>query len=134
MSRFAAGWQLLLADMALILFLFALSALPEADRAASGEQPEQPGQTSAQMAPAQALFRDEPGGPSLAQWLARRPRDPRATLTVFARHSDDDTADLWDRARRLGEVAHGEGYKVRIIISRGDRSDLYASLAYDSPQ
>lgn len=131
MSRFAAGWQLLLADMSLILFLFALSALPEADRKAPQEQPDQ---TSAQMAPAQALFRDEPGGPSLAQWLAARPRDPRATLTVFARHSDDDVADLWNRARGFGEIARAEGFKVRIIISPGERSDLYASLAYDSPQ
>jgi hypothetical protein len=128
------GWQLILADLALILFLLTLSALPaaeaetgrkRADRAARSEE------AHPEIAAAQALFRPVAGGPTLAEWLASQPRDPRATLTVFARYRPGGEAAAWDAARALAAGAAGSGVPVRTIITAAGESDLYASLAYD---
>lgn len=124
------GWQLILADLALILFLVTLSALAnapeEAVREARGATPPSP-----QFAPSQALFRPDPAGPSIEQWLAARPRDQRATLTVFVQHSGEDREIQWTQAQALAASAEGEGFAVRVLVTEGETSDLYASLAYD---
>lgn len=133
------GWQLILADLALIFFLLMLTALPAAeaengrplaDKAARGEETQAPG--GAEIAASQALYRPVAGGPSLAEWLTAQPRDPRATLTVFARVPRSDDARAWAEARALVEEAAGSGVTVRTIITVGDEADLYASLAYDA--
>lgn len=123
--RLGLGWQVILADLALILFLLALSALPaaEADSRAGPVRPE--------IAPAQALFRPLPGGPSLAEWLAAQPRDPRAALTIFASHTPTGAQQAWAGAAALEAEARASGVRVRTIITPGDADDLYASLAYD---
>lgn len=135
------GWQLILADLALILFLLSLSALPAAeagagrklaDRAARGEEA-RPAPAKAEIAAAQALYRPVTGGPSLAEWLAAQPRDPRATLTVFARHRPGGEAAAWEAARALAAEARGSGVAVRTIIALGSEDDVHASLAYDAP-
>lgn len=137
------GWQLILADLALILFLVVLSTLPaaeaetgrqHADRAARGEEtrPKTRSELAAPaIAAAQALYRPTPRGPSLGAWLAGQPRDPRATLTVFARHRPGGEAAAWQAAQALAVEARGKGVAVRVIIAAGDEADLYASLAYD---
>jgi hypothetical protein len=135
------GWQLILADLALILFLMTLSALPaaeaeagrqHADRAARGEET-RPAPAGAEIAAAQALYRPLAGGPSLAAWLSGQPRDSRATLTVFARYPSGGEAAAWTAARALAGEARREGVAVRTIIAAGEEADLYASLAYDAP-
>lgn len=134
------GWQLILADLALILFLLTLSALPAAeaetgrklaDRAARGEEARAV-PASAEIAAAQALFRPVSGGPSLTQWLASQPHDPRATLTVFARYQAGEEAAAWQAAQALAAEARGRDVPVRAIIGAGAEADLYASLAYDA--
>jgi hypothetical protein len=123
--RLDLGWQVILADLALILFLLALSALPAAE-AESRAGPARP-----EIAPAQALFRPLPGGPSLAQWLAAQPRDPRAALTIFASHTPAGAHEAWARAAALAAEARASGVRVRTISSPGEEDDLHASLAYD---
>lgn len=124
------GWQLILADLALILFLVTLSALA----AAPTEPPEglRGNALTPQFAPAQALFRPEPLGPSLSQWLAARPHDSRATLTIFAQASAADSDPVWAQAQALAADASAQGFAVRVFVTQGESSDLYASLAYDA--
>ncbi|SHN57037.1 hypothetical protein [Erythrobacter sanguineus] len=133
------GWQVILADLALILFLLTLSALPAAeaetgrkptDRAARAEETRARTATAA-IAAAQALYRPVTDGPTLAEWLAAQPHDPRATLTVFARYRPGGEAAAWDAARALAAGASGGAVPVRTIITAGAETDLYASLAYD---
>lgn len=133
------GWQLILADLALILFLLTLSALPAAevqsghrlaDREARGEDAD--AKLPAEIAAAQALYRPVAGGPTLAAWLASQPPDPRATLTVFARYRRSEEAESWVAARALAGEARASGVAVRIIITSAKDTDLYASLAYDA--
>ena len=133
------GWQLILADLALIFFLLMLTALPAAEaenarplaeKAARGEETQAP--ASAEIAASQALFRPVAGGPSLSEWLAAQPLDPRATLTVFARVRRGEDSAAWETARALASEAATSGVAVRTIITVGDEADLYASLAYDA--
>jgi len=138
-SRGGHGWQLIFADLALILFLLTLSALPAAE-ATSGQrladtdarEKDALGPLQSEIAPSQALFRPVPGGPSLAVWLAAQAPDPRATLTIFVTHAAADEATAWDRAEALAGEARASGARVRTIITRGAADDVYASLAYDA--
>lgn len=132
------GWQIILADLALILFLLTLSALPAAEaesgqRLADNEAREADVRRAAmpEVAAAQALYRAVPGGPSLGEWLAAQQPDPRATLTIFATPAKGREAQTWARAEALAAGARAAGLPVRTIITSGDTEDLYASLAYD---
>lgn len=138
-ARGGHGWQLILADLALILFLLTLSALPAAE-AETGRQmaaravQEQASrkETKTEIAPAQALFRPVAGGPALGAWLAAQAPDPRATLTIFVTHTPGGEANAWARAETLAAEARAAGARVRTIITAGKAPDLYASLAYDA--
>lgn len=137
--RAGQGWQLILADLALILFLLALSALPAAEaekgrRLADDEAREKDAVGAAQpmVAPAQALYRPLSGGPSLGAWLDAQGPDPRATLTIFATHIQGEEAAAWAKAEALAAEARASGAQVRTIITVGAAADVYASLAYDT--
>ncbi|MFU7529366.1 hypothetical protein [Qipengyuania sp. ASV99] len=138
-SRRAPSWQLILADLALILFLVTLSALARESPQGRDNLATRPSNLDAedtpQIASSQALFRPLAQGPSLKQWLSEQPADPRATLTIFARHvgADSDGAKMWDQAQTLASSAEGSGFAVRVVITQGEQNDLYASLAYDAP-
>lgn len=125
------GWQFILADLALILFLLALTALPIDAPGAAGARG---APTDPMIAPAQALYRPVPGGPGLGRWLADQPHDPRATVTIFARYAPGGERGAWDAAEALAREAAISGLAVRTIISDGEQPDLYASLAYDTPR
>lgn len=138
-ARTGHGWQLILADLALILFLLTLSALPAAeaetghrlaDRAARDKEAD--GAPLPEIAGAQALFRPVPGGPALGEWLAAQAADPRATLTVVATHPAGGEAQAWARAEALAAEARARGTRVRIVITAGRTADLTAGLAYDA--
>lgn len=135
-ARSGHGWQLILADLALILFLLTLSALPAAEagtstgnRLAAREEDARP---QPEIAAAQALFRPVAGGPSLGAWIKAQPYDPRATLTIFAVHPPGAEAAAWARAEALAAEARASGARVRTIISAGKEAEIYASLAYDA--
>ncbi|MDC8755578.1 hypothetical protein OIK40_13090 [Erythrobacter sp. sf7] len=123
------GWQLILADLALILFLVTLSSLPASD-AVRGEKPR--ARLRIETAAAQALYRPVSDGPTLSAWLAAQPRDPRATLTIFAHYRPGGEAAAWDAAAAMAADIAASGVPVRTVIAPGEEADLYASLAYDS--
>lgn len=132
-SRSSHSWQLILADLALILFLVTLTALvstsPDSDDSSRDKAKPSP-----YVAPAQALFRQIEGGPSLSDWLDEQPRDPRAALTIIAQHKGPSDKDqIWQKARAMAGSVEGTGVAVRVVITRADSADIYASLAFDTP-
>ncbi|TAD82458.1 MAG: hypothetical protein EAY70_03440 [Sphingomonadales bacterium] len=138
-ARAGHSWQLILADLALILFLLTLSTLPAAEAETgqrlterAGRGREAPGTPQSEVGAGQALFRPVPGGPSLGAWLAGQASDPRATLTVVATHAPGREADAWARAQALAAEVRARGTAVRVIITTGTPEDVYASLAYDT--
>ncbi|MFM7377494.1 MAG: hypothetical protein ACKO1O_05100 [Erythrobacter sp.] len=140
-GRVGHGWQLILADLALILFLLTLSALPTAEaeagrqlaaRAVQEKTARDSARPEAEIAAAQALFRPVAGGPSLGAWIKMQSPDPRATLTIFAVHAPGREAEAWARAGALAAEARAGGARVRTIIAAGQEAEIYASLAYDA--
>lgn len=131
-TRAPTGWQLILADLALILFLVTAAALA-AGSSAQGEAAQGLFPKEQALAPSQALFRSGPGLPSLAEWLARQSRDPRAALTIIAEHAPGEQARVWDEARQMAAVAAAQNIRARVIIRPASKTDIYASLAYDQP-
>jgi hypothetical protein len=93
------GWQTILADLALILFMICASALsvaegpaPAADKArAAPLRAPQPVAPPHPVAPQQAepvgVWRDGPDAPPLAQWLADQAADPRLRLSIVVRYA-----------------------------------------------
>ena len=138
----SSGWQMILADLALILFLLTLSALPAAEAetgrrlAARAVQEkaarEEDARPQPEIAAAQALFRPVAGGPSLGAWIKAQDYDPRATLTIFAVHPPGEEAKAWARTEALAAEARAAGARVRTIIAAGKNAEFYASLAYDA--
>jgi hypothetical protein len=138
-SRSGHGWQLILADLALILFLLTLSALPAAEAESAKKLVEARARDedmqradAIEIAAAQALFRPVAGGPSLGEWLASQLPDPRMTLTVFVRHRPGAEAGAWRTAQSLVREAAASGVAVRTVITVGETEETYASLAYDA--
>lgn len=146
MNRSGTGWQLILADLALILFLVALIALigrtderaeedllieRRSERArADTVSHEAPG--LAGVAPAHGVYRPAPGAPPIGDWLADQALDTRAVLTILARHEQGARAEAWARALALAREAQGSGVPVRIVTEEGDAPDLSATLAFDA--
>jgi len=137
MTRNPSSWQLILADLALILFLVTAAALTAGsppDEAAKVEGRADAAPQAQPLAPSQALFRAGPGLPTLAQWLALQPRDPRAALTIIAQYAPGEEAQVWDDARQMAATAAAQNVRARVVIRPAQRNDLYASLAFDQPQ
>lgn len=130
-SRTALPWQLILADLSLILFMVALAGLAGTD-APHKSTLKRAG--DAAIAQAQALFRPSQNGSDWGEWLDMQDSDPRATLTIFARHAPSQRQAIWREASTMAEIAQAKGYSVRVIITPGTSRDIYASLAFDGQQ
>ncbi len=133
--RTPSSWQLILADLSLILFLIALAGLAgmhQTERNDPQTRPQEAHAPQLAIAPSQALYRPSASGPSLDHWLAEQPRDHRATLTIFASYRADDRSEIWREAEELARAAETSGVATRIVLTPATRPDLYASLAFDS--
>lgn len=127
MADGSTAWQLVLADLALLLFMATLGGL----MAVRGKG--EAGLPQVETAPSQALFRSGDGTVTLSQWLKAQPQDPRATLTLFVHYTPQSRAKAWHEARRLEQEALASGHRTRIILRSASTDDIYASLAYDAP-
>lgn len=129
------SWQLILADLALILFLATAAALSASK--GLGEDCAQIADNEADgtstIAPAQALYRAGPGLPTLAEWLESQPPDPRASLTIVAQHAPGQEELAWVDARTMAATASAMGVRFRVIIREGPENGIHASLGYDQP-
>ncbi len=135
LTRNTNSWQLILADLALILFLVTAAALSASGglKALAQAETKEPLLEPASVAPAQALYRAGPGLPTLGEWLARQDLDPRAALTITAQHAPGQEERAWADARAMAATAQAMGVRSRVIIREGEADAIYASFAYDQP-
>lgn len=130
-ARAGSGWQTVLADLSLILFMVTAAALsqakPDAATASAGEL----SPLSPQGQPL-ALYRAEPGAPPLAQWLGSQAVDARQQLTIVARYAPGDQAAALAQAEALAREAGRAGADARIVIEPGPGGTT-AALAFDTP-
>lgn len=116
-ARAGTGWQYVMTDLSLILFMITAAALREA--------PVMEAATAARV-PAEgepvALWRAGDGSPPLAVWLAETGRDPRLRLTIYA------APDAMDAARALTLEARRP---ARIVLDPDHRGAAFAALTFD---
>ncbi len=120
-ARMGSGWQTVLADLSLILFMVTATALSDSPAKAPPPAPPAPLALPALGEPV-AVWRSEPGGPSLEDWLASQTADPRQRLTLVA--APVDGPSMLDRAARLARPA-------RVLIEPGLSGPPYAALTFD---
>lgn len=132
MARAGSGWQYILADLSLILFMVTAAALVSADEpvapraAASDEQPLSP------QGEALALYRAAPGAPSLGAWLRDQSPDARQQLTIVAQYGPGGQAEALRQATAMAQEAGAAGTQARIVVEPG-QGGTRAALAYDAP-
>jgi hypothetical protein len=135
-ARTGSGWQYILADLSLILFMVTAAALASTDDApakaqtvakATGDRPLSP------QAEPLALYRAAPGAPPLGQWLRGQSADARQQLTIVAQYVPGGQADALSQATALAHDAGEAGLRARIVVEPG-ADGTTASLAFDVPE
>lgn len=137
----ATGWQTILADLSLILFMVTASALAYAPDAPLQPDSPPPARTtppppraiaaSPQAEPV-ALWRDDPGAPPLAAWLAEQAGDPRLRITIVVRHLASRRSEAFARAQRLQAAAGPRGAGARLVIEPGEADGASVAVGYDT--
>jgi hypothetical protein len=112
-ARAGSGWQTVLADLSLILFMVTAATVSEAP-------PE--GAPPAFSEPV-AQWRGEAGAPDLAAWLAAQPKDLRQQLTIVAAPA---------AAQAALDLASSSGRSARVLLDPRFAGPPLATLAYDS--
>ncbi len=139
----AMPWQTILADLALILFMMTAAALANAPDGpllpkAVEAQPAPHSPTPRPPAPSASgepvgVWRDGPGAPALAEWLAQQGRDPRLRVSILVRHLSGHEQAALARAGALTAAAGARATGARIVIEPGSADDASVVLAYDAP-
>lgn len=123
------GWQTMLADLSLILFMVTAAAIAGARRA---PVPAKSPCNSAQGEPL-ALWRAG-GAQTLGRWLAAQQFDDRQQLTITAHYRRGGEGRALAAVQALVSQAGTMGESARVIVApAGDAAgdETLASLAYD---
>ncbi|OYU33151.1 MAG: hypothetical protein CFE35_21795 [Novosphingobium sp. PASSN1] len=135
-------WQTILADLAMILFMMTAAALanaPDGPLLPSTVKPA-PHAAAPALRPIAAspraepvgVWRDDPGAPALATWLAQQARDPRLRVSILVRHGLGHERAALARAETLMTAAGARGAGARIVIEPGQADGASVVLAYDA--
>jgi hypothetical protein len=133
-ARAGSGWQTVLADLSLILFMTTaatLAATPD-DETAGQARTVRTGQAPSPASEPVAIYRPAAGAPPLSQWLAEQSPDARQRLTIVGHYAPGGQAELLSRIAALANEAGTRLQGVRIVAEPGT-PDLVATLAYDAP-
>jgi hypothetical protein len=141
----AAGWQTILADLSLILFMVTAAALanaPDGPMAPMAPAPPKsvpppqvrprPPVAASPRAEPVGVWSDGPGVPPLADWLAQQGRDPRLRVTILVRHGPGRGRAALAQAEALVDAAGPRGAAARIVIEQGPGDSASVLLAYDA--
>lgn len=128
-ARAGSGWQTVLADLSLILFMVTAAALSQASDAPCRSPPPVPASATAEPL---AVYRPEPGAPPLADWLALQAVDGRQQLSIVAHYGASGMAAALDQAAGLAREAGAAGVEARVVVEPGE-GGISATLAYDMP-
>ena len=136
-TRTALGWQTMLADLSLILFMVTAAAMAEPTAPKPAPAPAPTPTASADLAladPARseplAIWREAPGAPPLADWLASQSPDARQRLSITVPYRPGEQAKAAARGAALAAAAGPAGRQARVILEPGSGSPV-AALSYD---
>lgn len=122
-ARAGSGWQTVLADLSLILFMLTAAAVSTAPAAPKPKEPAAP-----LRGDPVAVWRPGPGAPPLSQWLKSQGADPRLRLTIVVPYGPGRRDAALAEAQRL--AAAGE-IPSRVIVEPGPDGLAFAALTYD---
>lgn len=131
------GWQTILADLSLILFMITASALSVAEAphpASAAPKAAAPHLvTPSARAEPVGVWREGEGAPPLANWLAEQGSDPRLRLSIVVRYlAGEGRRDAaLDRAAALAAQAGRRGASARLVVEPGAVAGTSATLGYD---
>ncbi len=120
----AGGWQTVIADLALILFMVTAAAM-QRDKVRAGVEP-----LPLRGEPL-ALYRSAEGAPPLWQWLDAQAPDERQALTIVSRYTPGQAQAAASAALALAAEAGSDREPARIVIEPGERLEVLATLAFD---
>ena len=128
-ARAGSGWQTLLADLSIILFMVTAAALSQTGEGAHGAL----AQASPRAEPL-AVWRAGAGAPRLANWLAGQSSDSRQQLSIVAHYLPEtgrggQQAALAEASVLLAD-AGATGKLARLVVEPG-AGGVVATLAYD---
>lgn len=123
-TRVGSGWQYVMTDLSLILFMITAAALGSAPP--DGPPPPPPAALGPAALPALgepvAVWRAAPDAPPLATWLASQGADPQLRLTVVAPQTE---------AQAALSLAASAGRPARVLIEPDASGAPFATLTYD---
>jgi hypothetical protein len=111
-ARSGSGWQTVLADLSLILFMVMATAVSETPGTVGGPVESEP----------VAQWRGAEDAPGLRDWLAAQPQDPRQQLTIVAPLA---------AAQQALVMARGSDRPARIVLDPRAEGAPIAILAFD---
>lgn len=123
-------WQTILADLALILFMMTAAALASAPD--TPLLPKSPPPAPSVRGEPVGVWREGPGMPRLADWLAQQGRDPRLRVSILVRHLGGHELAALAHAQALVTEAGARGASARIVIEPGREDAASVVLAYDA--
>lgn len=119
------SWQLVLADLALILFVCTLAGLVGANNARENRE------CRTIFANSQSIYSNTPIKTGFGDWLAMQEPDDRAQLTIFGIYRNGESARIHQSVSMLENEAIAAGARPRLVIEEGNANQVFASLAYD---
>lgn len=122
--RSSGAWQIIIADLALILFMISLWAVSSA-RPVTAPEP------IFGRAEPTAIYRSAAGAPSFIDWLAAQSADPRQRLTIVGHFDAAGEQATTTAALALATEARNAGYRVRTTLELAADNDVVAVLAFD---
>jgi hypothetical protein len=129
--RMAHGWQVMLADLSLILFITtAASLVAQEDAGGSLAEGSSEIAGAAVETPVIGVFRAG-GETSLANWLQTRATDAREALTIEAHYTGGGRDAALTAAGALAQEAEDAGFRARIVVQPGARDEALALFAFE---
>ena len=119
-ARSGSGWQTVLADLSLILFMITAAAVSEGP--AKPAPPPLPQLVLPALGEPVAVWRAGPEAPDLRAWLAQNAADPRLRVTIIA----PDTA-----AEAALTLSKNTGRPARVLLEPGVSGAPMVALTYD---
>lgn len=133
MTAGRGGWPILLADLALILFVAtAMQASHSAVKAGGGNRPAAARSMPAAPGVPQAFYMAEPGAPPLSQWIAGQGLGDEAQVTILSTYRPGGAMAALEQAQALAREAGEAGRSPRVLVEPGDGS-ARAIMSYDRP-
>ncbi len=119
--RVGSGWQMVLADLSMILFMVTAAGISDAPPDVPASLP--PLRLPALGEPV-AVWRPGPTASPLRAWLAGQGNDPRLRLTIVGSLGARDIAIT---------LATGAGRSARVLLEPGPAEPPFAALTFDQP-